>query len=98
MGKVYLKLNESDITCVKSGLLFYFSSELYRNKFEKNVEEFIENEKLKIQVRYKINNDFTIYFLLSYYKKCEKRGFRIYDMVNKKPVVGDEVIVSFITS
>lgn len=83
-GKVYLNINESDLSVMKSGLIFYFSSEFYQNKFMENVDNYINDEILKIQNKYKINCSFEIYLMLSYYKKIEKRGFKVFDDVNKK--------------
>lgn len=54
---------------------FYFSSAFHKNKFIKEVDEFIKNENLKIVNRYKVNIDLKELFVLSFYIKCESRGF-----------------------
>lgn len=81
---IYLDLNESEYKISVSGLVFYFSSQFYLDKFSKNVKEFIKEETIKINVKYKVNIDLTIYLMIAFYKKIEKRGFRIYDKVNDK--------------
>lgn len=98
MSKVYLKLDESDLKCIRGGMIFYFSREIYKKKFEKNVEEFIDIENIKLNLRYNMNSNLYLFLLISYYKKCEKRGFRIYDTINSRYVKEEEVITSIITS
>ena len=49
-------------------------------------EEYVKEENLKIQNKYKINIIANYYLLFAYYKKIEKRGFRI---INK--VTGAEI-------
>ena len=41
---------------------------------------------MKIHIKYNININFDILLMISYYKKIEKRGFRIYDEENKKEI------------
>lgn len=83
---IYLNLNESEYFVNLAELTFYFSSELYRNKFKKLVPEFIKNENIKMNIKYDININLDLYFAISLYKKIEKRGFRIYDNLNKKVI------------
>ena len=83
---ICLNIKESKYCVMKYGLIFYFSSELYFNKFTNNVDNFVITESLKMQNKYKINSNLELYFALSYYKKIEKRGFFIYDDVSKKEI------------
>lgn len=83
---ICLNLRESEYFYKYKGLIFYFSSEFYKKKFAENVANFIETETYKLQVKYNININFEIMFMISYYKKIEKRGFRIYDELNKKEI------------
>lgn len=83
---ICLNLNESEYYFKYKGLVFYFSSEFYKKKFADEISSFIETETLKLQVKYNININFDILFMLSLYKKIEKRGFRVYDEENKKEI------------
>lgn len=76
---IYLDLKESKYEAVKNGLIFYFSSENYLNKFLENVSEYIKEETIKIQNKYNIEGNFEKLLVISYYKKIEKRGFYIID-------------------
>lgn len=83
---ICLNLNESDYYFKYKGLIFYFSSEFYKKKFANNIQNYIENETFKLQVKYNTNINFDILFMISLYRKIEKRGFRIYDELNKKEI------------
>lgn len=74
---IYLKLNESPFVYEKFGFKFYFSSEFYMNKFKQGLREFIDNENMKLEIRYKNPLNAQLYFMLVYYKRIEKRGYRI---------------------
>lgn len=83
---ICLNLNESEYYFKYKGLIFYFSSEFYKKKFADEISSFIETETFKLQVKYNLNINFDILFMLSLYKKIEKRGFRIYDARNNKEI------------
>lgn len=74
---IELNLKESNYVVNITGLSFYFSSELYKNKFINNVREFVNQENTKINLKYKININLETYFAIVFYKKIEKRGFYI---------------------
>lgn len=79
-SKIYNNINDSDIFCRCQNFKFYFSSNLRKEKFEKNYEDYADNEAYKIIYRYNLNIDFDslkLMFIFSYYEKCEKRGIRI---------------------
>lgn len=83
---ICLNLNESEYYYKYKGLIFYFSSKIYKNKFANTIKQYLENETLKIQIKYNVNINFDILLMISYYKKIEKRGFRVYDEENKKEI------------
>lgn len=83
---ICLNLNESDYKLTIEGITFYFSSKVYLEKFKNKVKEFISIETAKIYVKYKINLNLDIYFMIAFYKRIEKRGFRVFDEVNKKEI------------
>lgn len=83
---ICLNLNESEYFFKYKGLIFYFSSEFYKKKFTEEITNYIETETFKLQVKYNINVNFDLLFMLALYKKIEKRGFRVYDELNKKEI------------
>lgn len=94
---VYLDLAESEYKVKKLGLTFYFSSKFYMEKFQKEVEIYTHNEMLKLYNKYRVSSNFKIYLTISFYKKIEKRGFRIYDNIrnqelNKNIVISEQIL------
>lgn len=83
---IFLNLNESNYKITIQGITFYFSSKVYLEKFKNKVKEYIAVETAKIYVRYKIILNLDIYFMIAFYKKIEKRGFRVYDEETKKEI------------
>ena len=55
----------------------YFSSEFNQKRFLSGYKEYIEEENNKLEARYHVKIVANYYFLFAYYKKIEKRGFRI---------------------
>ena len=91
---IYLNLKESDYKCNLQGLTFYFSSKQYLEKFINNVENYINNETMKLKVKYNILISIDLLLMLSFYKKIEKRGFRVYDNLNKKEITENVGLVT----
>lgn len=83
---IYLNLDESTYKVKKFGLLFYFSSLLYMEKFNKNVEKYVEMENIKLANKTKLVINFNKLFAISYYQKIEKRGFKIKDVTTNKEI------------
>ena len=83
---IYLDLKESEYKLNYKGLIYYFSSELYLNKFKNNVKQFIIEETAKLKAKYKINIYLDTMLTLSFYKKIEKRGFRVVYKENEKTI------------
>lgn len=81
---IYLNLKESEYKFNYGGLIYYFSSELYMMKFKNNVVEFIVEETAKIKAKYKVNIYLDTMLAIAFYKKIEKRGFRIVYKENEK--------------
>lgn len=77
---VFLDLSESTYYYTYKNLRFYFSSKQYLEKFENNFRTYIDNENLKLNIKYGLNINFDIMLAISYYRKIEKRGFRIIDI------------------
>lgn len=93
---IYLNLDESTYILKKHGLILFFSSKFYLEKFTENIDNFIKSETLKLQNKYKINVNFEIFLTISYYKKVEKRGFKIIDEISKKEVRQASLIINSI--
>ena len=74
---VYNDINESTYSFKYDDIEFYFSSNFYREKFIKQYSDFLNQETIKLRLKYRcfINCDLMILLLL--YKKIEKRGFRV---------------------
>lgn len=87
---IYNDLKESDYSYNFEGLTFFFSSKKYQEKFKNNVKEYVINERIKNYVKYKVHNSFEIYYAISFYKKIEKRGFRI--IANNKELNENTII------
>lgn len=86
---IELDFKESKFIVKFSGMTFYFSSELYMKKFRENVGNYVITENLKFQGRYGVNVQFKKLFAISYYKKVEKRGFRIVEDSSKTIIAPD---------
>lgn len=84
--RVYNDINDSNYCVELDKIRIYFSSEFNKERFLKGYEEYVKEENLKIENKYKINIIANYYLLFAYYRKIEKRGFKI---VNK--VTGAEV-------
>lgn len=83
---IYLKLEESTYIIKKFGLTFYFSSMFYKEKFEKNVEKYVECESIKLANKTDCIISFSKLFAVSYYNKIEKRGFFVFDNERNKEI------------
>lgn len=85
-AKVYNDINDSNYYVELDKIKIYFSSEFNKERFLNGYENYVKEENLKIQNKYKINIIANYYLLFSFYKRIEKRGFRI---INK--VTGAEI-------
>ena len=74
---VFLNLEKSKYKVKKAGMILYFSSEFNKRRFFSRVDEYIINETLKLNNKYKVKANYTLILILAFYKKIEKRGWRI---------------------
>ena len=85
---IYYDIKESDyytkLNVNNEEIVLYFSSMFLRKKFLDNIGTYIHNENLKLSIQYKIDIDATKLLILSYYKRIEKRGFRV--LINDKEI------------
>lgn len=96
--KIYYNIDETDYKVSTIYLDFYFSSEFYAHKFKTNYAAYVENEQNKLKVKFGQHINFIQILLLDYYKKIEKRGFRVYDNLQRKYIKADYQIKGCIIS
>lgn len=75
--KVYNDIEESTFFIEVGNARLYFSSEFNLNRFERGYDKYIKEEVNKIKNKYHVNIMMNYYLLFAYYKRIEKRGFRI---------------------
>lgn len=75
---VYNDLSKSPFKVEYEGFELYFSSAFHKNKFKNKISDYIKEETLKFQHRYKVNVTMIDVFVIAFYKKCENRGFRVF--------------------
>lgn len=85
-SKVYNDINDSNYYVEFDKIKIYFSSEFNKERFLNGYENYVKEENLKIQNKYKINIIATYYLLFAYYRKIEKRGFRIVNKVTNADI------------
>lgn len=77
MKRVEYDINKSEYYFKVNKLTFFFSSKFNKTRFENGFIEYVNEETNKIKVKYKVGINLTNYLLLAYYKKIEKRGFKV---------------------
>lgn len=92
---IYLDINESDYYYDLDGVRYYFSSEFNLTRFKNRVLDYVNEESIKLKLKYKININFDLFFSLAYYKKIEKRGFRVFILSDKEiKLTKDQIILN----
>lgn len=74
---IYNDITESDYVIVKNKIKFYFSSEVYARKFSERVDKYVQNELAKYNNKFDTVISGELLYLLDFYRRIEKRGFRI---------------------
>ena len=77
MKRVEYDINKSEYYFRVNKLTFFFSSKFNKTRFENGFIDFVNEETNKIKAKYKVDINLTNYLLLAYYKKIEKRGFKV---------------------
>ncbi|MDY5929012.1 MAG: early protein GP4 [Candidatus Onthovivens sp.] len=77
MKRVEYDINKSEYYFRVNKLTFFFSSKFNKTRFENGFIEYVNEETNKIKAKYKVDINLTNYLLLVYYKKIEKRGFKV---------------------
>lgn len=74
---IYKNINESEYIYYYKNFEIYFSSQFNKYRFETQFLEYIETENKKFVESLDLNIDITLIFMVKFYKKIEKRGFKI---------------------
>ena len=77
MKRVEYDINESEYYFRVNKLALFFSSKFNKTRFENGFIDYVNEETNKIKAKYKVDINLTNYLLLAYYKKIEKRGFKV---------------------
>ena len=77
MKRVEYDINKSEYYFKINKLTFFFSSKFNKTRFENGFINYVNEETNKIKAKYKVDINLTNYLLLAYYKKIEKRGFKV---------------------
>ena len=77
MKRVEYDIKKSEYYFRVNKLTFFFSSKFNKTRFENGFIEYVQEETNKIKAKYKVDINLTNYLLLAYYKKIEKRGFKV---------------------
>lgn len=83
---VYNNIENSTYFIDVGKLRIYFSSEFNKNRFLKNYKTYIDEENAKLENKYHVKIIANYYLLVAYYKKIEKRGFRLENNVTNARV------------
>lgn len=87
MKRVEYDINKSEYYFKVNKLTFFFSSKFNKTRFENGFIEYVNEETNKIKAKYKVDINLTNYLLLAYYKKIEKRGFKVLTYDNNDVII-----------
>ena len=91
---IYNNIDESEYYSDYDHLRFYFSSELYRDKFNSKFKKYIIDEMNKLRIKYKCLFHCDEMLALCLYQKIEKRGFRVIEKESNRKLGKDYIIES----
>jgi hypothetical protein len=83
---VYNDINDSTYYLDVGKARLYFSSEFNKTRFLKNYSLYTLEECKKIENKYHVKINANYYLLFAFYKKIEKRGFRIENNITGKRI------------
>lgn len=81
---LYYDINESDLYTNFKEMIFYFSSDKNKERFDNGILDYVKQEQDKILCKYHIICDVSKMLALAFYMRIEKRGFRV--LHNSKPI------------
>ena len=77
MNIVYQNIEESYYNIEIEDITFYFSSSFNLRRFKEKAIDYAITEERKLINRFHVDINMKKYFLISFYKQIEKRGFLI---------------------
>lgn len=83
MNIVYQNIEDSYYKIEIEDITFYFSSSFNLRRFKEKAINYSKNEEQKLINRYHVIINLKRYFLISFYKQIEKRGFLVKYKNNK---------------
>lgn len=83
---VYNDINDSTFYLDVGKARLFFSSEFNKQRFLKNYMIYIEEETKKLEKKYNVKISANYYLMFAFYKKIEKRGFRVENNITGKIV------------
>ena len=87
MSRVEYDLNNSCYISKIHDYVYYFSSEFNLNRFNEGVYDFIKIETDKLKAKYHVNINISDYLTLAFYKRIEKRGFKVLTYDTNKEII-----------
>ena len=75
--RVEYDITKSEYSYKYKDLIFFFSSQFNRNRFVLGSNNFVSEETNKLKAKYHVNISLENFLLVAYYKKIEKRGFKV---------------------
>lgn len=95
---IYHNLNETTYKYELDELIFYFSSEFNLKRFKNNVKDYVDLENFKLMNKYRLQLNLSNMLSIAYYKKIEKRGFRVeysYKNINETTLISDNINILY---
>lgn len=74
---VYNDISKSPFCYQVGELIFYFSSEFNKRRFINGYEEYIVDETHKLESKYHVQLDLELELTVAFYKRIEKRGYKV---------------------
>lgn len=87
MSRVEYDLNNSEYISKVHDYIYYFSSEFNLNRFNEGLYDFIKTETNKLKAKYHVGIDISDYLSLVFYKRIEKRGFKVITYDSYKNII-----------
>lgn len=87
MNRVEYDINNSSYSVQVNDYVFFFSSEFNLTRFRDGYNSYAINETNKLKAKYHVNIDVYDYLVLAYYKKIEKRGFKVLTYDNSNGII-----------
>lgn len=91
---VYNNIDDSVFFIDVGKCRIYFSSEFNKSRFLKNYKNYIDEENAKLENKYHVKIVANYYLLFAFYKKIEKRGFRIENNITNTRVNDNLIFIT----